>query len=70
MSVVGTFDSDQQKIFFTKPVDITGDINLSGNLTVGGSSPGGDIVVAAGSEYFQAQLTDYQKDINITNRII
>jgi len=64
MSVVGTFDSDQQKIFFTKPVDITGDINLSGNLTVGGSSPGGDIVVAAGSEYFQAQLTDYQKDIN------
>lgn len=63
MSVVGTFDSDQQKIFFTKPVDITGDINLSGNLTVGGSSPGGDIVVAAGSEYFQAVLTSDQEDI-------
>lgn len=64
MTVVGTYDSDQQKIFFTKPVDITGDVNLSGNLTVGGSSPGGDIVVAAGSEYFQAQLTDYQDNIN------
>lgn len=64
MAVVGTYDSDQQKIFFTKPVDITGDVNLSGNLTVGGSSPGGDIVVAAGSEYFQAQLTDYQTNIN------
>lgn len=64
MTVVGTYDSDQQKIFFTKPVDITGDVNLSGNLTVGGSSPGGDIVVAAGSEYFQAELTDYQKNIN------
>jgi len=77
MTVVGTYDSDQQKIFFTKPVDIasdvditgpalniTGDVNLSGNLTVGGSSPGGDIVVAAGSEYFQAQLTDYQTNIN------
>ena len=64
MTVVGTYDSDQQKIFFTRPVDITGDVNLSGNLTVGGSSPGGDIVVAAGSEYFQAQLTDYQDNIN------
>ena len=64
MTVVGTYDSDQQKIFFTKPVDITGDVNLSGNLTVGGSSPGGDIVVAAGSEYFQAYLTDYQTNIN------
>ena len=77
MTVVGTYDSDQQKIFFTKPVDITGDVdqigpvlnitgdvNLTGNLTVGGSSPGGDIVVAAGSEYFQAQLTDYQTNIN------
>jgi len=77
MTVVGTYDSDQQKIFFIKPVDIasdvgstdpvlniTGDVNLTGNLTVGGSSPGGDIVVAAGSEYFQAQLTDYQDDIN------
>ena len=64
MTVVGTYDSDQQKIFFTKPVDITGDVNLSGNLTVGGSSPGGDIVVAAGSEYFQAYLTDYQTGIN------
>jgi len=64
MAVVGTYDSDQQKIFFTKPLDITGDVNLSGNLSVGGSSPGGDIVVAAGSEYFQAELTDYQKNIN------
>lgn len=63
MTVVGTYDSDQQKIFFTKPVDITGDVNLSGNLTVGGSSPGGDIVVAAGSEYFQAVLTSDQEDI-------
>ena len=77
MTVVGTYDSDQQNIFFTRPVDITGDVdqigpvlnitgdvNLSGNLTVGGSSPGGDIVVAAGSEYFQAYLTDYQTNIN------
>lgn len=66
MTVVGTYDSDQQKIFFTKPVDITGDVNLSGNLTVGGSSPGGDIVVAAGSEYFQAVLTSDQEDIVTT----
>ena len=77
MTVVGTYDSDQQKIFFTKPVDIasdvditgpalniTGDVNLSGNLTVGGSSPGGDIVVAAGSEYFQTVLTSDQTNIH------
>jgi hypothetical protein len=66
MAVVGTYDSDQQMIFFTKPLDITGDVNLSGNLTVGGSSPGGDIVVAAGSEYFQAVLTSDQEGITTT----
>ena len=37
MTVVGTYDSDQQKIFFTKPVDIDGSVNIDGNINITGN---------------------------------
>lgn len=37
MTVVGTYDSDQQKIFFTRPVDIDGSVNIDGNINITGN---------------------------------
>ena len=39
MTVVGTYDSDQQKILFTKDVNIDGNININGNITFNGEAP-------------------------------
>jgi len=55
MTIAAYYDSDNDKVVFNKNVE------LQGNLTVAGTSPVDDIEVStAGSEYFQAELTDYQ----------
>lgn len=55
MTIAAYYDSDNDKVVFNKNVE------LQGNLTVAGTSPVDDIEVpAAGSEHFQAELTDYQ----------
>lgn len=37
MTVVGTYDSEQQKIFFTRDVDIDGNIDTSGSVDIDGN---------------------------------